>query len=88
MNIINALHTTLALKVCKSSDEAIEMGYTYREPEHLPIQVKEVLIVKEGMESGKSSIDFILVDGNGQKYVFILTENLINMVANVAKASN
>lgn len=86
MTIIDALHHNLNVKVVQGAQEAIEKGYVYREPEYQPIRVDEVVVVKEGMESGKSSIDFVLTNAKGEKFVFILTENLLRSVYQIASA--
>lgn len=58
-------------------------------PEHAPdykgtgakaVQLKEVIVVGRGMESGRPTVDLILMGEDGQQYVAMVTGNLMEMV--------
>ena len=75
------VNTNLKLVICKDAEDAIARGYNYHEPEYKPLRVLEAVRVSHGMESGAASVDMIVQDQSGQKYVFIITSNLLKMVA-------
>ena len=74
---MNPLTTSITIDVCKDASDAVRKGYFYRPPIFKPIQVEKVVIVRNGMQSGKSSVDFVLQDETGQKYVFMITAALL-----------
>lgn len=76
----NALTQHLNLTICEDATDAVRQGFLYRPPVHKPIEVKQVVVVKNGMESGKSSVDFVLEDETGQKFVFMITGALLRNI--------
>lgn len=47
--------------------------------------IKEAVIVKNGTQGGNATIDLIFVDANGQKYVAMITANLLKQVVDIAR---
>ena len=73
----------LIVDVCEDSTEATYKGYFYREPIYKPIEITKAVVVHEGMNSGNSSVDFILIDKTGQKFVCMITAKLLKELVNV-----
>jgi len=77
-NQINPIHRHLAITICADADDAIKQGFNWAEqPDVKPIEVEKVIVVRGGMESGRASVDFVLKDENGQRYVFMVTRALL-----------
>lgn len=74
--LVHALHVT----VCKDVSDATRQGFFYRPPIYLPIAVKQVVVVQKGMKSGDATVDFVLEDEKGQKYVFMLSAKLLRAI--------
>jgi len=62
-----------------------EEATNYTAPEYLPITIKKMVVVGKGTKDGKSTIDIIVTDDNGQKYVGMITTTLVENVIRVAK---
>lgn len=54
------------IHICDSVDEAVSKGFTYSESEYTPVGIEKVVVVKDDMESGKCSLDFVLEDASGK----------------------
>lgn len=80
---MNGVHNSLAVTVCSNADAAIKDGHVYREPTHEPIRIEKVVVVKGGMESGRATVDVVLVDKRGQKYACMLPMTLLKSVTNL-----
>lgn len=78
--MVQPLHQSLRILFCRSPEEAIERGFVYRAPDYQPIEVDQVVVIEDGTVGGRKSYDFVLRDANGQKYVFMLTENLLKTI--------
>ena len=76
----NPLVSTLKVTVCKDASDATRQGFFYRPPIYKPIEVKQVVVVQNGMESGNPSVDFVLEDETGQKYVFMIGGKLLRSI--------
>lgn len=61
--------------ICKNAEEAVEKGFMYRPPIK-PVEIERVIVVMEGTENGKSSVDLLLKDEAGNQFVVMLTGNL------------
>lgn len=82
---VNPLHQHLNVTICKDADDAIAQGFNYAArpasaPRILPIEVKKVVVVRDGTEAGASSVDFLLEDDSGQQFVFMVTGNLLKSI--------
>ena len=49
-------------------------------PPPKPIEVKEVVVVRRGTEAGRPTVDFVLEDDSGQRFVFMITGNLLKSI--------
>lgn len=77
---MNGIHQSLEIVICASPAEAIAMGYNYSEqiPPPKPIRIKKVVVVRNGTALGNSTVDLILENEDGQKYVCLVTHALIH----------
>lgn len=81
--MVNSVHQHLSVTICRDADDAISRGYNYAAApagEYKPIEVKEVVVVQKGTVNGNPSVDFVLQDEAGQKYVFMVTGNLLKSI--------
>lgn len=75
------IHNALNIAICKDADEAIERGFNYRAPEYLSMRIDQAVVVRNGTEAGKPTVDLIMVDpATGQKYVAMLTGALVKSI--------
>ena len=73
----------MKLKVFKGAQEAIAAGYVYRE-QHTGLHIEEAVVVCNGTEEGNATVDLVMVDDAGNKFVTMTTVNLLKMVLVVA----
>lgn len=76
----NPVKQTLAVHICADAKDAIRQGFLYRPPVYKPIELTKVVVVRNGTESGKPTVDFVLEDEKGQKYIFMLTGALLSSI--------
>lgn len=69
----------LAISVANSVDEAPNWSRDY--PDVRAVDIKKAIIVKGGMDSGKSTVDFVIVDQDGNENVAMLTGELVKNLA-------
>lgn len=79
---VNPITSTLKLALFEEPSQAAEAGYDYNGANHLakPVEVKEVVVIKNGTQGGKSTADFILEDETGQKFVFMIPTALLRSI--------
>jgi len=72
----------LSIVVCQDADDAIAQGYDYasKGDEYKPIEISKAVVVRKGTQSGKPTVDFVLTDQAGQKYVVMLTGALVKSI--------
>lgn len=70
----------LKVVVCGNADEAVEKGYDYKGKGIKAIEIAEVVVVQKGTVLGNSTVDLIMVDEYGTKFVVMLTGNLIKSI--------
>ncbi len=71
---------TLSLDICENAEDAVRKGYKYKSPEYKPINISKVVVVKNGTEGGNSTVDLILEDASGQKFVTMITGKLLSAI--------
>jgi len=77
----NPLHNHLSVDICADAEDAIAKGYNWSEtPQVRPIEVKKVIVVRNGTVAGNASVDFLLEDERGQQFVFMVTGNLLKSI--------
>lgn len=71
----------LAVSICDGAADAIAKGFNWTDqPDVKPIEVEQVVVVRNGMESGRASVDFVLKDASGQRFVFMVTRSLLQSI--------
>lgn len=79
--MINPLTTNLSVTVCKDADDAIVQGFNWAADKTIkPIEVKQAVVVRDGTQAGNSTVDFVLEDESGQRFVFMITANLLKSI--------
>lgn len=88
--MVNPLHNHLNIAIVKDAAESCAKGFDYNanngsaaatgQAPIRPIEVKQVLVVRHGTESGKSTVDFILENEIGERYVFMVTGALLKSI--------
>lgn len=80
--MVNPITTHLNIAIVQDADDAIKNGYDWssHEPAVKPVEVKKVVVVRSGTESGKPTVDFVVEDDNGQRYVFMVTGALLKTI--------
>ena len=74
------IHQALDIVVCEDAADAVRQGYNYKLPEFKAVDVVRVVVVQRGTEAGRPTVDFIVRDETGQKYVFMLTGRLLRAI--------
>lgn len=67
----------LHVKTFATADEAIANGHVYDRSEYAPIAIKEVIIVDQGTVGGNPTVDLVLQDEHGNKFVTMVTGRLL-----------
>jgi hypothetical protein len=70
----------LKITMCENADEAIEKGFDYKGKGIKAIEIAEVVVIKKGTQLGHPTVDLVMVDEYGTKYVVMLTGNLIKSI--------
>lgn len=78
----NPIHQHLSVTICENAADAIAQGFNWCEaqPAVKPIEVKQVVVVLNGTEAGKPTVDFVLQDETGQQFVFMVTGALLKSI--------
>lgn len=78
----NPLCQALDIAICDGAQDAIEKGFDWTKatPAVKPIEVKQVVVVRGGMVSSAATVDFLLEDETGQRFVFMITGNLLKSI--------
>jgi len=68
----------LKIKICNSPEEAPN----YREQKGFTsVKWEEAIIVRNGTEEGRTTVDLILKDEKGNKYIAMITGRIVQQVA-------
>lgn len=73
VGIMNSLRVSL----CKDADDAVAKGFDYKTGDFTAVNVVQVVVVKNGTEQNNPTVDFVLEDAAGNKYVFMVTARLL-----------
>ena len=78
----NPLTQHLAITICDDADDAVAKGFDWKtaDPPVLPIEVKQVVVVRNGTEAGHPTVDFVLEDATGQRFMFMITGRLLKSI--------
>lgn len=78
-----ALSTNLDVRVFEHAQEAIDHGFVYRAPEYTPVKIEKVVVVKKGTQNGNPTVDLLLIDETGKKYMTMTTAALLRSIAGI-----
>lgn len=72
----------LRVVVCQDAGDAIARGFDYstQGDKFKPIEIETAVVVLDGTEAGNPTIDLVLVDEKGQRFVVMLTGALIKSI--------
>lgn len=78
----NPITTHLAVTVCKDADDAIAQGFDWKSatPAVKPIELKKAVLVRNGTQGGNATVDFLVEDETGQRFVFMITSALLKTI--------
>lgn len=76
----SSIHNSLSIRIFDTAKEAIDEGFVYREPAVKPIKVLTAVVVRKGTVAGNPTVDFLLEDETGQRFVFLITGNLLKTI--------
>lgn len=82
---MNGINNSFNVAVCEDAADAAQRGYFYRPPVYKAISIERVVVVKNGTESGKPTVDIVLRDEGGQLYAVLTTHALLGMVVDLGK---
>lgn len=82
-NVPIGVTNSLNIKIHNSVEEA--PNYNELEEKFETLNLDKVLIVKNGTEEGRSTLDLQLVGADGKKYVAMITACLIKNVTDLVK---
>ena len=69
----------LDIIVCKDANDATEKGFVYHEG-YKPVEIDTVVVVQNGTEGGNSTVDLVMHDQQGNKYVIMITGALLKSI--------
>lgn len=80
--MVNPIHLDLSVHIVQDADEAIAEGYDWAmaDPPVKPVEVKKLVVVRNGTEMGLPTVDFLMEDDSGQRYVFMVTGALLKSI--------
>lgn len=67
----------LSVELCDDAEEAVAKGYDYKKMDIKPVNVVRTVVVKNGTRAGNATVDFIMEDEAGNRYVFMVTGSLL-----------
>jgi len=67
---------SLKVSIFDYPGEAGDAGYVYKPPVK-SATLEEAVIVRKGTQAGNSTVDLIFTDADGNKYVAMITGNLL-----------
>lgn len=77
----NPITQHLSVTICKDADDAITQGFNWAADKSIkPIEVKQAVVVRDGTKEGNTTVDFVLQDETGQRFVFMITGNLLKSI--------
>lgn len=75
------IHDHLTITICKDASDAIRQGFNYREPVYKSMRIERVVVVQNGTQEGRPTVDLVMEDPvTGQKYVALITGRLLKSI--------
>ena len=80
--MVNPITRHLTISICDDPADAIAKGFDWNAatPVVKPIEVTQVVVVRKGTQPGNATVDFVLTDDTGQRFVFMVTGNLLKTI--------
>lgn len=75
-----AVMNSLNVHLCEDANDAAEKGHVYTQPQFNAVEIEKVVVVRQGTVEGNSTVDFVLRDAMGNKFVVIVTGNLLKSI--------
>lgn len=71
----------LNVHLCEDADDAVEKGHIYSPADGFKaVEIDKVVVVLKGTVEGNSTIDLVLKDQDGNKFVVMVTGNLLKSI--------
>ncbi|MFM9922716.1 hypothetical protein VLK31_06980 [Variovorax sp. H27-G14] len=72
----------LSVVVCEDADDAIAQGFDYASQgdKFKPIEIEKAVVIQHGTQAGKPTVDLVLFDQTGQRFVVMLTGALLKSI--------
>lgn len=70
----------LDMTICDSPEDAVEKGFKYESPEYQQAHLKKAVVVRKGTVNGHSTVDLIFENNDGNKFVAMISSNLLKMI--------
>lgn len=71
----------LAVIVCKDAQEAIDDNHIYRKKDgYTFVEIEKAVVVQNGTKQGNATVDLVLKDEQGNKFVVLITGNLLKSI--------
>ena len=71
----------LSVHICADADDAVEKGHSYSQSEGFKaVEIDKVVVVLKGTVEGNSTVDLVLKDQDGNKFVVMVTGNLLKSI--------
>ena len=70
----------LNIVLCEDADDAQNKGYIYVDGTYKAVEIDTVVVIKNGTETGKPTVDIILKDQEGNKMVVMVTGALLKSI--------
>lgn len=74
------VNQTLALTVRTNPQDAIDGGDIYPENEFTKLKIAKGVVVMGGTQQGNPTVDLVLIDEAGKKYITFISTNLLKML--------
>ena len=70
----------LDIHICKDAEEATQKGHIYSGGKVKAVEIDKVVVVRNGTQEGNSTVDLVLKDQQGNKYVVMMTGRLLKSI--------
>jgi len=71
----------LTVTICEDSEDAFAKGHTYEaEKGFRAVTIESAVVVVHGTGQGNPTVDLVMVDAEGNKYVTMISGNLLRTI--------
>lgn len=71
---------SLIIKMCPDVQQAVAEGHVYTDDNFTAVKLEHVVVVRDGTIENKPTVDFVMSDDKGNKYVFMITGALLKSI--------